>query len=81
MTESEPLRCRTCMHWLKYTSKYPAGGPREEKKAGGWCQSEKLTEGHWQSMAADMLAYSYMEGGEFWTGPDFGCVHHTGAGK
>jgi hypothetical protein len=26
-----------------------------------------------------MLIYEYSEGGVFWTGPDFGCVHHQSA--
>ena len=25
----------------------------------------------------DMMLYSYTEGGYFWVGPKFGCVHHV----
>jgi hypothetical protein len=70
--------CKTCKHWMPYSDWHPnhAG---EDKKAGGLCQSEKLVEdertwGH--GYGADMLIYEYSEGGVFWTGPDFGCVHH-----
>ncbi len=73
--------CKTCKHWIPYSDKYPKG-PRwieKERGFGGLCQSEKLTEDGGQSYGADMLVYEYSEGGEFWTGPDFGCVHHQAA--
>lgn len=43
----------------------------------GFCRNEKLTEdegqnGDWKD---DALIYSYSEGGGFWVGPRFGCVH------
>ena len=41
------------------------------------CSNTKLTEEYGStSYGNDMLVYSYNEGGWFWTGPDFGCVHH-----
>ena len=55
--------CKTC----KY---------REEN---GYCQSDKIVEAHWEHTDAekrDMLIYSYDEGGGFWVGEDFGCIHH-----
>jgi hypothetical protein len=52
---------------------------REDRRAGGICRSEKLTENWGQEHGADMLLYEYDEGGGFWTGPDFGCVHHEQA--
>jgi hypothetical protein len=64
--------CKTCKHWIPYSGKYP-------KSPRGLCQSEKLTEDWWQSYGADMLIYEFREGGVFWTGPDFGCVHHQAA--
>ena len=44
----------------------------------GRCQSEKLQEdyGHSDEKKIDMLIYDYNEGGGFWVGPKFGCVHH-----
>jgi hypothetical protein len=71
--------CRTCKHWLPYRAKYPDSGAKEDEQSGGLCQSEKLTEDYYQGHGADMLIYPYMEGGEFWTGADFGCVHHQKA--
>jgi hypothetical protein len=73
--------CKTCKHWMPHSNKYP-NHAREDKKAGGLCQSETLVEdertwGH--GYGADMLIYEYSEGGVFWTGPDFGCVHHQAA--
>lgn len=45
-----------------------------ENVAGGYCTSDKFSEarGH----APDTFVYSYDEDGSFWTGPQFGCVHH-----
>lgn len=59
--------CRTCKH-------------RDER---GDCNCEKLAEDHYQSeeAKADMLIYDYNEGGGFWVGPNFGCVHHIEAAK
>ena len=44
----------------------------------GYCKSEKLDESFGQSEKEkkDMLIYSYSEGGGFWVGEYFGCVHH-----
>jgi hypothetical protein len=36
----------------------------------GMCKSEKLEE-----LIKDLLIYSYSEGGGFWVGEKFGCVH------
>lgn len=60
--------CRTCEHW-----------DTTAQKTGGICDCVKLREPSWNSepRAPDELVYSYDEGGAFWTGPEFGCVHHT----
>jgi hypothetical protein len=64
-------RCKTCMHWQ----------PIERADCGGFCGNvEKIHEddskpGH--EFGQDHLVYSYYESGSFWTGPEFGCVHHT----
>lgn len=65
-------RCKTCKHWspLSKSCRDP------EVAAGGICKSSKLVEDQGQGHGADMLVYRYSEGGEFWTGPGFGCVHH-----
>ena len=45
----------------------------------GHCQSGKITEyypGIPKDEKARMLIYSYFEGGTFWVGEKFGCVHH-----
>jgi hypothetical protein len=52
---------------------------KEDTRAGGICRSDKLIEDWGQGHGADMLVYPYSEGGSFWTGPDFGCVHHEQA--
>ena len=58
-------RCKTCT--------------KRDKK--GRCQSEKLDEDYGQNddTKKDMLIYDYNEGGGFWVGPEFGCVHHSNA--
>ena len=62
------LTCKTCLFWSKDVTK------ADWKISGGICTSEKLTEDF--GYEADNLVYSYNEGGSFWTGPEFGCVHH-----
>jgi hypothetical protein len=71
--------CKTCKHWMPYSYWLPKCSASEAKKAGGPCQSEKLVEDWGDGYGADMLIYEYSEGGWFWTGPDFGCVHHQSA--
>ena len=66
-------RCKTCKHWAPCTS---AAHGENDKKAGGICSSDKIVEDYGQGHGADTMVYSYSEGGEFWTGPEFGCVHH-----
>lgn len=58
-------RCKTCTK-------------RDER---GRCKSEKLDEDYGQSedKKIDMLIYDYNEGGGFWVGPEFGCIHHNNA--
>lgn len=48
------------------------------RHANGYCTSPKITEdcGHSEEESRDMLLHTYHEGGYFWVGPDFGCVHH-----
>lgn len=54
--------CETCKH----------------RGEGGYCTSEKLSEdyGGTDEESKDMLLYSHVEGGGFWVGEKFGCVHH-----
>ena len=60
--------CETCKQWQQtpISAFHPV--------PGGYCLSDKLNEeyGH----AEDTLVYSDSEGGQFWTGPKFGCVNH-----
>ena len=39
------------------------------------CTSEKLVEEQAEGQD-DCLVYDYSEGGSFYTGPNFGCIHH-----
>jgi hypothetical protein len=64
--------CKTCKHWSPLSESYRD----PEVAAGGICRSSKLDEDQGQGHGADMLVYRYSEGGQFWTGPEFGCVHH-----
>lgn len=61
--------CKTCAHWRE-------GDRRAIGYGGGVCRNPKITEDYGQR-TDDMLVYPYNEGGWFWTGPDFGCVHHA----
>lgn len=51
----------------------------EHRNASGNCECEKLAEdyGFSEEEKKDMLVYSYTEGGGFWVGDNFGCIHHT----
>ena len=41
------------------------------------CTNDNLTEGYFRlDDIDDMLVYSYQEGGCFYVGENFGCVHH-----
>lgn len=47
-----------------------------EKVLVGECQNPNLVEEFGDKGAqSEMLIYSYGEGGGFWVGPNFGCVH------
>ena len=46
-------------------------------RVDGECLSGKLVEPGQSKRADDELVYSYDEGGRFFPGPKFGCVHHT----
>ena len=47
------------------------------RSVDGWCDSTKLSDRRRlpANTKHDMLFYSYEEGGGFWVGKDFGCVH------
>lgn len=65
--------CKTCKHWKR--EQLPTDNVRN---TGGMCRSENIRE-NWSFdyyQPANMV-YDYSEGGGFWTGPDFGCVHHS----
>lgn len=63
-------RCASCLHWS------PVQHPADpEMLVGGWCTSDKLGESD-SEHSPDALRYGFSEGGGFWTGPEFGCVHH-----
>ena len=71
-------RCKTCAKWEHDAEFYTLRHDGRVKIAGGICISEKLTEDYsdGQERGCDELVYPYNEGGHFWTGPEFGCVHH-----
>lgn len=63
--------CKTCKHWK------PCGkSDNKERRKGGHCMNEKKITEDYGRYGPDMLVYPYIEGGDFWTGPEFGCVHH-----
>ena len=70
--------CKTCKHWER---PFRQEGRHYNKGYldGGFCENEgKWFEGYNPSdeYPQDVMIYSYAEGGSFWTGPNFGCVHH-----
>ena len=64
--------CKTCIHWKEIDEEI-------NKIKGGICNNtSKITE-RWngKEYQKDSLVYPYTESGDFWTGPEFGCVHHN----
>ena len=61
--------CKTCKHWEVVPENYFRGWLRE-------CRSGKIHEEDSPTDDTDHLVYPYYEGGAFYPGPDFGCVHH-----
>lgn len=49
------------------------------RQKDGYCSNEKLMENWGQSdeQKIDMLLYTHSEGGGFWVGPNFGCIHYS----
>lgn len=69
--------CKTCAHWRAFaTATVAPFAATEAMKRGGLCRCPKLREDYGRDHAADEMVYSYAEDGSFWTGPEFGCVHH-----
>lgn len=65
--------CDSCNHWVQYVKLYPMSSTNLAQ--GGVCRCPKIAEDCGQPIN-DMLLYEYNEGGHFYTGPKFGCVHH-----
>jgi hypothetical protein len=70
-TDCAGSSCSACRWWVEDDHTLAPPPQRE-------CRNEKfLHESGWPSAgdAAKSLTYQYYEGGQIWTGPDFGCVH------
>ena len=61
--------CKTCKFWsdadeVSYKSIFRR------------CDHHKLKEDWGGKHSSDSMLYPYNEGGAFFAGPDFGCIHH-----
>lgn len=66
--------CKTCKFWEHYN--LPQMVETDINK-DGFCKNENLTENDLGIKFTKVkFIYFYSEGGRFWTGLDFGCVHH-----
>lgn len=62
----EMPRCRTCKHWREDTS-----------EDSGKCGALSVDPYGWADANDDTVRIVVGSKGDgFWTGPDFGCVHH-----
>lgn len=64
--------CRTCKFWEieeTLTRTYILSG-------AGECCCQKIRDTDGDVLADELVHESYGMGRRFWTGPDFGCVHH-----
>jgi hypothetical protein len=61
--------CKTCLFWMA----------KDRTRCNlRICACPKITGDYlYASDHDDVLTYQYDEGGDFFTGPDFGCVHHA----
>ena len=50
------------------------------RSLGGLCENPNITENCGEEPSDAMLVYSYREGGSFYVGPNFGCVHWLARG-
>ncbi len=68
-------RCSTCKHWDagNEIAKFCSEG---RQFRFGRCLSDKLIDDDGDHSSADVLMYPFSEGGDFYPGQDFGCVHH-----
>jgi len=64
-------KCKTC----KWHKEDPKSNGWEEQGRDCTCPKIREDEGN-DSYEDDALVYSYPEGGYFWTGDNFGCIHH-----
>ena len=70
-------RCHTCKFWISTGNDLPF-----RDKSIGKCTNNKISEDdnndleYRKANKQDMLIYEYSEGGRFFTGRYFGCVHH-----
>lgn len=70
--------CKSCSHWKPVeAADFHYFGMKDA--TGGTCENPKIMENQY-AFAPDTLVYSYDEGGCFWTGSEFGCVHHSPQG-
>lgn len=76
-------RCKTCKWWLRsyalngfegfYDDFHPHGAFCNHAK---WVEGDNFGKNKENAYADDSMTYPSHEGLWFWTGPDFGCVHH-----
>lgn len=66
--------CDTCKYWKLMKGNY------KTPKFRHTCENEKIQEA-WNedNQDEDALMYSYTEGGAFYPGPKFGCIHWKSA--
>ena len=78
------MKCKTCKWHKKIEREVPATAPpwMYNQILGGYCECPKFYEDTFspageEPYMPDHLVYSYNESGSFWTGSNFGCVHHV----
>ena len=70
--------CKTCKYWEKDR---PGGYIDGQGANGHSCLNRKLRDLTDESpFSDDALVYEPHDCEPFWTGPDFGCIHHKPAG-
>lgn len=67
--------CKTCNFW-RFTPKEDVD---QSKIRRCYCPSIRNAEYGLETIPSDGLTYGYDEGAAFYTGPDFGCIHHKKA--
>lgn len=75
-------KCKTCRFWTEGRRRRHGPWDKGSPLGFGGCISERnqvtvhISDDDWERYESDMMITEYDEEWGFWTGADFGCIHH-----